>query len=620
MSKIDELLKNEKVEWKKLGDLIEYEQPTKYIVDSTDYNDKYQIPVLTAGKSFILGYTDEKTNIYQADKENPVIIFDDFTSSSQWVDFKFKVKSSAMKILKPKNNSNLRYCYHYMNTLNIDTSEHKRLWISKVSKIEIPIPSLKTQEKIVEILDKFTDYVTELQAELQDRTKQYEYYRDMLLSEDYLNKLCKNPQINSYNLRLTTLGEIGVFTRGNGLQKKDFVSKGKPVIHYGQIYTKYNFESNKTFSFVNEEVFSKLKKANCNDILIATTSENIEDVGKAVVWLGDEEIGFSGDMYSYSTTQNSKYVAYYLQTTEFQRQKEKKVTGTKLIRIHGDDMAKFSISLPPIKIQNKVVEVLDKFQSLLADTEGLLPQEIDQRQKQYEYFREKLLTFDGNVVSKQASKIISNRYFDLLEEACDIVGIELFNVEWKSLEEVSTGKLQYGSGASAVEYDGKTRYIRITDIDEMGNLKLEKVSPNKIEDKYYLSYGDILFARSGATVGKNFIYTEDYPAVFAGYLIRLKVNKKLVNPKFVYSCLNTTSYKSFILNKKSNSSKPNINAKQYSEFKIPVPPFAVQEHVVSILDKFDELINDISTGIPKEIELRQKEYEYYRERLLSFPR
>lgn len=404
MSKIDELLKNEKVEWKKLGDLIEYEQPTKYIVDSTDYNDKYQIPVLTAGKSFILGYTDEKTNIYQADKENPVIIFDDFTSSSQWVDFKFKVKSSAMKILKPKNNSNLRYCYHYMNTLNIDTSEHKRLWISKVSKIEIPIPSLKTQEKIVEILDKFTDYVTELQAELQDRTKQYEYYRDMLLSEDYLNKLCKNPQINSYNLRLTTLGEIGVFTRGNGLQKKDFVSKGKPVIHYGQIYTKYNFESNKTFSFVNEEVFSKLKKANCNDILIATTSENIEDVGKAVVWLGDEEIGFSGDMYSYSTTQNSKYVAYYLQTTEFQRQKEKKVTGTKLIRIHGDDMAKFSISLPPIKIQNKVVEVLDKFQALLTDTEGLLPQEIEQRQKQYEYFREKLLTFDGNVVSKQASK------------------------------------------------------------------------------------------------------------------------------------------------------------------------------------------------------------------------
>ena len=183
-----------------------------------------------------------------------------------------------------------------------------------------------------------------------------------------------------------------MFSRGNGLQKKDFILKGKSVIHYGQIYTKYNFETDKTFSFVSDDVFSKLKKAKYKDILIATTSENIEDVGKAIVWLGHDEIGFSGDMYSYSTTENSKYIAYYFQTTEFQKQKEKKVTGTKLIRIHGDDMAKFSISLPPIEIQNKIVEILDKFQSLLSDTRGLLPQEIEQRQKQYEYYREKLLT------------------------------------------------------------------------------------------------------------------------------------------------------------------------------------------------------------------------------------
>ncbi len=145
-----------------------------------------------------------------------------------------------------------------------------------------------------------------------------------------------------------------------------------------------------------------MKKAKYNDILIATTSENIEDVGKSVVWLGSEEIGVSGDMYSYSTTENSKYIAYYFQTAEFQKQKEKKVTGTKLIRIHGDDMAKFSISLPPIELQNKVVKILDKFQSFLSDTKGLLPQEIEQRQKQYEYYREKLLTFDieGETISR----------------------------------------------------------------------------------------------------------------------------------------------------------------------------------------------------------------------------
>ena len=402
MNFIDELLKGEKVEWKKLEDLIDYEQPTKYIVNSTEYSDEYITPVLTAGQTFILGYTSEKIGIYDANPENPVIIFDDFTTSNHWVDFKFKVKSSALKILKPKNtNVNLRYCYHYIKTINLDITEHKRMWISKYSQIKIAIPSLETQEKIVKILDSYTKYITELQEklkiELQSRNKQYNYYRDMLLSEDYLNKISeKLDSLNNENdvLRLTTLGEIGKFTRGNGLQKKDFREKGKPVIHYGQIYTQYGFSTENTISFTEEDIFSKLRKAKPNDILIATTSENIEDVAKSTVWLGNEEVGFSGDMYSYSTNENPKYIAYYFQTAEFQKQKERKITGTKLIRIHGEDMEKFKISLPPIEIQNKIVKILDRFQELLSDTKGLLPLEIDQRRKQYEYYREKLLTFD----------------------------------------------------------------------------------------------------------------------------------------------------------------------------------------------------------------------------------
>ena len=192
MTNILELLKNEKVEWKKLGEVIDYEQPTKYIVTDTNYDNKHDIPVLTAGQTFILGYTNEKKGIFKATKENPVIIFDDFTTSNHWVDFSFKIKSSAMKILKPKQGlTTFRYCYHYIKTINIDITEHKRMWISKFSNIEIPIPSPEIQEKIVEILDKFNGYVTELQSELQSRTKQYTYYRDMLLSEEYLNKITK---------------------------------------------------------------------------------------------------------------------------------------------------------------------------------------------------------------------------------------------------------------------------------------------------------------------------------------------------------------------------------------------------------------------------------------------
>ena len=219
---------------------------------------------------------------------------------------------------------------------------------------------------------------------------------------------------------------------------------------------------------------------------------------------------------------------------------------------------------------------------------------------------------------KSSQVVLSRCYFEILREACEIVDVDLFDIKFKTLGEIAKDKLEYGSGASAVEYNDKVRYIRITDIDDFGNLKSEKVSPSKIEEKYYLDYGDILFARSGATVGKNFIYNDNQKAIFAGYLIRLKVNEKVANPKYVYNCLNTTSYKNFIFRKKGVSSKPNINAKQYSEFKIPVPPLPVQEQVVKILDKFDILINDINVGLPKEIELRQKQYEYYREKLLDF--
>ena len=229
MTKIEELLKNEKVEWKKLGEVIDYEQPTKYIVNSTQYDDKFKTPVLTAGQTFILGYTNEIEGIYKASKEDPVIIFDDFTASNHWVDFEFKVKSSAMKILKPKNQFvNLRYCYHYIKTINFDVTEHKRIWISKYSQLEVPIPSLEIQEKIVKILDKFTNYVTELQSELQSRTKQYNYYRDKLLSEEYLNKISEKIdkfEDKEYELICTEIGELIKIRNG-----KDWKVLGKGEI------------------------------------------------------------------------------------------------------------------------------------------------------------------------------------------------------------------------------------------------------------------------------------------------------------------------------------------------------------------------------------------------------
>ena len=136
----------------KLNDVLKYEQPTKYIVETENYNNDYKVPVLTAGKTFLLGYTDETHGIFD---NVPVIIFDDFTTAFHYVDFPFKVKSSAMKILKAvEEKASLRYLYYKMQTISIDKDLHKRYWISKYSQIDIQLPNLATQQKIANILDK----------------------------------------------------------------------------------------------------------------------------------------------------------------------------------------------------------------------------------------------------------------------------------------------------------------------------------------------------------------------------------------------------------------------------------------------------------------------------------
>ncbi len=153
-------------EWeeKRLGECLDYKQPTNYIVKSTKYDDSYNVPVLTAGKSFILGYTNEKDGIFSQDL--PVVIFDDFTTTSQFVNFPFKVKSSAMKILKNKKGYDLSFIFNLMQTINYEIGGHGRHWISKYSKMHVVTPSHKEQKKIADFLTAIDDVITAKDEEI----------------------------------------------------------------------------------------------------------------------------------------------------------------------------------------------------------------------------------------------------------------------------------------------------------------------------------------------------------------------------------------------------------------------------------------------------------------------
>ena len=255
--------------------------------------------------------------------------------------------------------------------------------IKNIENFEVPVPHPNVQEEIVRILDAFTSYAAELQAELQARKEQYAYYRDQLLTFDE----------HAEGIEWKKLGEIGTFTRGNGLQKKDFTETGFPCIHYGQIHTHYGTFADTTISYTSNALAQKLRKASYGDLIIATTSEDVEGVCKACTWLGKEDVAVSGDSYIYKHNQNPKYIAYLFQTKLFYEYKRKAAIGTKVVRVTGKSMENFIFPIPSLIRQQRIVSILDKFEALVNDlTEGL-PAEIAAVQEQYEYYRNKLLSF-----------------------------------------------------------------------------------------------------------------------------------------------------------------------------------------------------------------------------------
>lgn len=358
MNRIDKMLQElcpEGVEYRKLGDILNYEQPTRYIVKDTSYDDSYETPVLTAGQSFILGYTNEQTGIYEANEDNPTIIFDDFTCSFHWVDFHFKVKSSAMKMLRPKSRDILfKYVYYAMSCIGFTPMDHTRHWISKYSLFEIPVPPLPIQEEIVRILDHFT----ELAASLQARQEQYEYYR---------NKLLSFPEMGGQSVTWLKMSEVAEIGTGNS-NRQDAVENGiYPFFVRSKTVLRYS-----TYEF-DEEAIIIPGEGGIGDIFHYFKGKYALHQRVYRIHLLDGRL-------------NAKYVFHYM-SAKFKEFIIRKAVNATVTSIRKPMIEKFEIPIPPLPEQHRIVGILDKLETLVNDLSQGLPAEIAAVQEQYEYYR-----------------------------------------------------------------------------------------------------------------------------------------------------------------------------------------------------------------------------------------
>jgi type I restriction enzyme S subunit len=308
------------------------------------------------------------------------------------------------------------------------------------------------------------------------------------------------------------------------------------------------------------------------------------------VWLTTNSGGCSGDVLAIRIEPHGihrltpEFLYYLLSSDDFFGFNMQHAKGAKMPRGSKSAILKYRIPLPPIEVQKEIVKILDKFTQLEAE----LSAELSARRKQYTHYRNQLLSFEDH-------------------------GTRL-----TALGEVSTFK--YGFTTKAKD-NGKCRFLRITDITDDGNLNSENakyVNDAEVDEKYLVKKDDLLVARTGATYGKTMHANRDMNAVYASFLIKINVDKKILSPRYYWHFTKSSSYWIQANSLMNSAGQPQFNANVLKKIKIPIPPLATQNHVVSILDSFDNLVSDISVGLPAEIAARRKQYEYYRTKLLTF--
>ena len=398
MSRIDELVAElcpNGVEWREIGTVLDYEQPTKYLVSSKDYSDDFATPVLTAGKTFILGYTSETDGIYPASAENPVIIFDDFTTDFKWVDFPFKAKSSGMKMLTAadENLATIRYAYYAMQMISFSPLDHKRHWISEYSHFEIPVPPIEVQREIVRILDSFAELEAELEAELGARKAQYAYYRDRLLSLESLEALDGKP------VEMKRLDEVFDLKNGYTPSKKkaEYWENGEVNWFRMEDIRANGNVLNDSIQKVSIDGIKGGKLFEANSLIVATSATIGEHALVTVPFMCNQRFTCLTRKPAYRNSLDMKFVSHYASKLDEYCLENTNQGGFASVSMPA--FKSFPIPVPSLATQQKVVDILDRFDALTTSLTDGLPAEIEARKAQYAYYRDRLLDFPRKEVA-----------------------------------------------------------------------------------------------------------------------------------------------------------------------------------------------------------------------------
>ncbi|WP_297462808.1 restriction endonuclease subunit S [Ferrovum sp.] len=278
---------------------------------------------------------------------------------------------------------NSSFLTYYFQTISIvgNGTIVKGITTDTLERIRVPIPPLEVQREIVKVLDTFTKLEAELEAELEARRRQYQYYRDALLA------------FRDQDVQWAAMADVGEFFRGRRFTKADYVEDGVGCIHYGEIYTHYGTSTNIVISHVQPEMKPILRFAKPGDVVVTDVGETVEDVGKAVAWMGADDVAIHDHCYAFRHSMNPKFVSYCMQTASFIAEKAKYVARTKINTLLMDGFSKIRIPVPPLEEQERIVSILDKFDALANDISIGLPAEIKARRQQYEHYRDRLLIF-----------------------------------------------------------------------------------------------------------------------------------------------------------------------------------------------------------------------------------